>query len=97
MYPPISAENFQKLHFNPFVTQNDKKVCYTPPMRKYIVWTPVQYGTERGTQMDKNQYADKPNLYRVVLELSKINRPEKVLQTLELIFKGSVNDPANSD
>ena len=41
------TQNFQKLHFNPFATQNDKKVCYTPPMRKYIVWVPVQYEAER--------------------------------------------------
>lgn len=47
--------------------------------------------------MDKDKYAGKPNLLRVAAELSKCKNPDKVLQTLRFIFKGSVNDSANSN
>lgn len=47
--------------------------------------------------MNRNRYADRPNLLRVATEISKKKHPEKILKIVELVVKGGLNDFADSE
>lgn len=44
-----------------------------------------------------NKYANRPNLFRVAMELARCKNPEKTLKGMELILEGSVDNSANSN
>lgn len=47
--------------------------------------------------MNRNEYVRRPNLLRVATEISKRKNPDRMLETVKLILKGSLNDFTDSE